>query len=121
MRASKIEEAILGLMQLHADNISKCMERLKSDDFITSFNKKVFEKICEAYKAYGKFDVAYVSEDFKIDEISRITKMLIDRQQLNSNGADVLDVCIDSLIAEKGKKEEKDSLDSLKDLISRKK
>ncbi len=121
IRASKIEEAILGLMQLHSDNIGICLNKLKPDDFVTAFNRRVFEKISEAYNAYGKFDIAYVSEDFKIDEISRITKMLVDRQQLNSNGADVLEACIESLISEKKNNEDKNSLDSLQNLISRKK
>lgn len=121
IRASKVEEAILGLMQLHTDNIDKCVAKLKPDDFVTSFNRRVFEAISKSYAEYGKFDIAYVEEDFKIDEISRITKMLVDRQQLNSNGTEVLDSCIASLLDEKGKNKEKDSLDSLQNLINRKK
>lgn len=121
IRASKVEEAILGLMQLHSDNIDKCITALKPDDFVTSFNRRVFEKISEIYASYGKFDIAYIGEDFKIDEISRITKMLIDRQQLNANGTDVLDSCIQSLLKEKNKEKEKDSIDSLQSLINRKK
>ena len=48
-------------------------------------------------------DIAFVEEHFNINEISRITKMLIERQRLDSNGADVLDSCIKSLKAEKNK------------------
>ena len=121
MRASKVEEAILGLMQLHEEHLTKCSNSLVPDDFVTSFNRRVFEKMIECYKTNGKFDIAFVEEDFNINEISRITKMVIERQRLDSNGADVLDSCIKSLKAEKNKDESSSSLDSLENLFKSKK
>ena len=121
LKASKVEEAILGLMQLHEEHLLKCSSELTSDDFVTGFNRRVFEKMIECYKANGKFDIAFVEEHFNINEISRITKMLIERQRLDSNGADVLDSCIKSLKAEKNKDDASSSLDSLQSLFKSKK
>ena len=121
MKASKVEEAILGLMQLHDEHLNKCSSALIPDDFVTSFNRRVFEKMVECYKTNGKFDIAFVEENFNINEISRITKMVIERQRLDSNGADVLDSCIKSLKAEKNKDESSSSIDSLENLFKSKK
>lgn len=121
MKASKVEEAILGLMQLHDEHLNKCSIALIPDDFVTSFNRRVFEKMVECYKTNGKFDIAFVEENFSINEISRITKMVIERQRLDSNGADVLDSCIKSLKAEKNKDESSSSIDSLENLFKSKK
>jgi len=121
IKASKTEEAIIGLIQLHEEHLVKCANTLSSDDFVTSFNRRVYEKITETYKSYGKFDIGFVQEDFNENEISRITKMLVDRQTLDSNGADVLDTCIKSLKAEKNKEEAVTSMDSLENLFKKKK
>ena len=121
IRANKIEEAILGLMQLHEEHFKKCVETLTSDDFVTSFSKKIFEKMKSLHDSNIKFDIAYFSEDFSQEEVSRIAKMQTDRQMLNSNGDDVLMGCIDSLRAEKNKKKSENSLDSLEALLKKKK
>ncbi|MBQ3040886.1 MAG: DNA primase [Clostridia bacterium] len=121
IRASKIEEAILGLMQLHEEHFVKCATTLTPDDFITSFGKRVFQKMQELHNSSVKFDIAYFLEDFSQDEVSRITKMMTDRQMLNSNGADVLFECIESLKAEKNRNSSEDSVDSLMDLLNKKK
>ena len=121
IKASKTEEAIIGLIQLHEENLVKCADELIPDDFVTSFNRRVYEKILEVYKAYGKFDIGFVLEDFNDNEISRITKTLIDRQTLDSNGTDVLMSCIRSLKAEKNKDGAASSMDSLENLFKGKK
>lgn len=121
IRANKIEEAILGLMQLHDEHFEKCVKTLKVDDFVTAFSKKIFQKMLELHNSNVKFDIAYFSEDFSQEEVSRIAKMQTDRQMLNSNGADVLDGCIEALRSEKNKKENENTLDSLQQLLNRKK
>ncbi len=121
IRASKVEEAILGMMQLHDEHFDKCVKTLTVDDFVTSFGKRVFEKMMELHNSNTKFDTAYFLEDFSQEEISRITKMLADRQMLDSNGADVLKGCIDALLKEKAKKSSEDTLDSLQQLLNKKK
>lgn len=120
MKACRTEEAILGLMQLKAELLKKAVSELTADDFVTSFNKKVFEKISEAYEKYGKFDIAFVSDSFSVDETSRITKMLVTRERLENNGEEIMSELIKSLKEEKSN-ENTGSIDDILDIISRKK
>ncbi|MGM9665061.1 MAG: DNA primase [Eubacteriales bacterium] len=120
MKACRTEEAILGLMQLKAELLKKAVSELTADDFVTSFNKKVFEKISEAYKEYGKFDIAFISDSFSVDETSRVTKMLVTRERLENNGEEIMSELIKSLKEEKSK-ENTGSIDDILDIISRKK
>ena len=121
LKATKAEEAILGLMQLREEHFQKCISVLAVDDFITTFSRKVFEKMQALGAMNLKFDIAYLLEDFSQEEISRISSMLTERQMLTSNGADVLDACIEALRNEKTQKGEEDSIDSLQSLLKKKK
>ena len=121
LKASKIEEAILGLMQLYPSHLKICVERLKPDDFVTEFCKKVFLKITECYIQIGRFDIAFIEEHFSVDEISRITKMMAQRQQLTENGIDVLNNLIDSLLEQKAEEKDEDDIDSILGAINKKK
>ena len=121
IRASKIEEAILGLMLLKAEHMQKCVETLSADSFVTPFSKKVFESISTIYKEYGKFDIGYIQEEFTIEQISRITKMLTERERLSKNDSEALENLIVSLEKEHSKKEDFDSFDDILKAIKNKK
>lgn len=120
MKACRTEEAIIGLMQLKTELLKKAVAELTPDDFITSFNKKVFEKISEVYNEYGKFDIAFISDSFNSDEISRVTKMLVARQRLENNSEEIMSELIKSLKKEKADKNT-ESIEDILDIISRKK
>ena len=121
IRANKIEEAILGLMLLKVEHMQKCVETLTADSFVTPFSKKVFESISSIYKEYGKFDIGYIQEDFSIEQISRITKMLTERERITKNDSEALENLIVSLEKEHSKKEDFDSFDDILKAIKNKK
>lgn len=121
IRANKIEEAILGLMLLKNEHLKLSSEKLNADNFVTPFCKKVFESIISVYKENGKFDIGYIQGDFSIEQISRITKMLTERERLSKNDSDTLLNLIDSLIKEGNKKEDVDSFDDILNTIKNKK
>ena len=121
IRASKTEEAILGLMLYSTEHLKTCAERLTEESFVTPFCKKVFEKIVSSYKEYGKFDIAFIQEDFNLDEISRIAKMQSERSRLSVNDANVLNEYISILSEENQKKDDTDTIDSILDAIKNKK
>ena len=121
IRANKIEEAILGLMLLKPEHLNECTERLTSDDFVTPFCKKVFESVVTIYKELGKFDIGYIQDEFSVEQISRITKMLTDRQSLTVIDKQTLENLINSLTNESNKKEDRDSFDDIFDAIKNKK
>ena len=121
LKANKIEEAILGLIQLYPSHLKIAMEKMSVNDFVTPLCKKVYEKIKECYESTGKFDIAFIQEYFNVDEISRITKMMAERQRLTTNGEDVLCDLIESLSAEKEIAKDEDTVDSILDMIKKKK
>ena len=111
LKINKIEEAILGLMQLFPSHLKIATEKLQVDDFVTPFSKKVFENIKECYDKFNKFDIAFIGDVFTVDEISRITKMMASRQCLKTNGEDVLNELINSLKTESANSDDSDSFD----------
>ena len=121
VRATKTEEAILGLMLLKPEHLKTCVDKLSVDSFVTAFSKKVFEKVSAIYKEQGKFDIGFIQGDFSLDEISRITKMQSDRGRLTANDDKVLSDYIVALSDEKLKSIDSDSFDSILDAIKNKK
>lgn len=121
LKASKVEEAILGLMQLYPSHLKVAVEKLSPDSFVTDFCRRVFEKIKECYEQTGKFDIAFIEEYFTVDEISRITRMMAHRQQLSENGLEVLESLILALQREKEESEDSDTVDSILGAINKKK
>ena len=121
IKASKTEEAILGLMLLKEEHLKTCVERLTDDCFVTSFSKKVFKAIYDTYKAYGRFDIGFIEGDFSLDEISRITKMQSERGRLTVNDGNVLEDYISILATERQKSVDSDTFDSIMDAIKNKK
>lgn len=121
IKASKLEEAIIGLMLYKQELLKDGCSLLKPESFVTSFNRRVFEKISSVYTEYGKFDLAYIQEDFTLDEISRITKMMTDRSRLSVNNAEILSGLIASLEKERITNDDADSIDSILNTINKKK
>jgi len=121
VKASKTEEAILGMMLLKDEHLQLCVNRLSGDDFITPFCKKVFESIASVYKTHSKFDIGFIEGDFSLDEISRITKMQSERGRLSVNDEGVLNDYISALLKEKQKSIDSDTFDSILDAIKNKK
>ncbi|MBQ7788207.1 MAG: DNA primase [Clostridia bacterium] len=118
--ANKKEEAIIGLMLLKDEHMKLGLEKLSTNDFVTSFCKRVFESISNIYKECGKFDIGYIQGDFTVDETARITKMLTERESLSINDTKTLEELISSLKEEKNKDDE-DSFDSILKAIEKKK
>ena len=119
MKTCKIEEAILGLMQMKPELLKRGASTLTPDDFVTAFNRKVFQKMSESARDYGKFDISYFGDSFGIDEISRITKMLVLRQRLEDNSEKVFDELTEQLKNEKAASAQSD-IDRLLTLIKKK-
>lgn len=121
IKASKTEEAIIGLMLLKSEHLSSCADRLTGEDFITPFCKRVFTAISGCFKEHGRFDIGLIQGDFSLEEISRITKMSSDRGRLTVNDDKVLNEYIRTLSEEKQKSNDSDTFDSIFEAIKNKK
>ena len=120
-RAGRAEEAILGILLLKPEFITEIQKgkiALCADDFLTEFGKRVFTALisCESHFEFGT-----LSETFTQDEVSRIVKMQVDRDQLTRNDRSVLEDHIRTLKSEAADTPSGDMLDDIQNLINRKK
>ncbi len=125
--AASAEEVILGILLLYPENLRGITEDtavrrgLCEDDFMTSFNRRVFSFLREQMLQRGAFDIGYLGQSFGDDEIGRIVGMQVARSRLTKNDMDVLEEMLGVLRAEKSKRTEENSLDALRAMIERKK
>ena len=123
---ARAEEHIIALMMLFEEHRrTVCSTRLlTSDDFITDFGRRAFEKILEL-EADGIYNDSALGEFFNVDEMSRLKKIQLDRAALSNNSASVFLDCVNALKREKSQMQT-DSADSSGDddilsIINRKK
>ena len=125
MRATASEEAVLGLMMIYDEyraGVASGKFELSASDFVTSFNRRVFEGIMKL-EAEGGFDFSLLGESFNTDEISRMQSMAMKRRMLSENGATVFMECIKTL-KEQEKLDvdgsEEDGVDAIMKLLQKK-
>ena len=94
--AAGAEDAILGILSIYPELIPEAISKLgmKTDDFVTDFNKRVFTKMAELGAG---FDLGMLGDSFTQDEISRIVKNSVSRQSLTENNIKVINDCLDRL------------------------
>lgn len=99
--ACDIEERIIGIILLFPEHLAKC-DKLEPDDFITDFNKSVYQNILNLHNQ-SNFDISQLNSVFNPEQMSRIYQMMHARQQLTSNGLVALNEQISFLKKEKDK------------------
>jgi len=99
-RAAAAEEAIVGLLLMY-DDYRNVVERgeiaLVADDFVTDFNRRVFEAIMRGHAAEGGLHPELLGAEFSVDEMGRIQRAEELRRQLTHNEIDVLRSAVDVL------------------------
>lgn len=120
-KAARAEEAIIGILLLRPElvpEIKKGQIALAADDFVTQFNKRVFEAIlnCE-----GRCDIGLLGQSFSLEEIDRITAMQVKRASLTKNDREVLADNVRTLKSERAEKSGTDELEDIKNLLNIKK
>ncbi len=91
--AVSIEENILGILLLYPENfalIKRGKLELVPEDFFSEFNRRVFSEAFERSSETGGLDISLLNEVFNVDEMGRITSMIVRRRQLKENGEDLL-------------------------------
>lgn len=76
LRAANAEEALIAYLINNPDSVEYVYSKLKQDKFSTGFNRKIYENIIGRSKDGEGISLTDLSQDFSIDEISRIAKML---------------------------------------------
>lgn len=125
IRAAAAEDTVLGLMLLYEEHRRAVREgavSLTADDFVTAFNRRVFEAIMEMENSDGGFSTAVLGEQFNPDEMGRLAKLAQARRNLSENGQSVLKAAVRTLQDEKNAvtKDDAPPEDSLERLLEKK-
>lgn len=98
--ANDCEESILAMMMIfdeYRHGVVTGDIKLTSDDFVTSFGKRVFETLCALESSPDGYSRALLGQYFNIDEIARLEKIEVERRRLSRNDREVFDSCIKAL------------------------
>lgn len=125
IRAAAAEDTVLGLMLLYEEHRRAVREgavSLTADNFVTAFNRRVFEAIMELENSDGGFSTAVLGEKFDPDEMGRLAKLAQARRNLSENGQSVLKAAVRTLQDEKNAvtKDDAPPEDSLERLLEKK-
>ncbi|XOQ48874.1 MAG: DNA primase [Eubacteriales bacterium] len=76
LRAASAEEALIAYIVQYPENAKDILERLPSEKFITAFNRRVYRTIMDRMKDEKAISLTDISEDFSVEEIASISKIL---------------------------------------------
>ena len=92
LKAAMAEEAILGILLLYPEkmaNVVKDPPPITEQDFVTTFNRRVFTELKQLYLG-GSIDISLLGSVFSTDEIARIYQYKLKREGLDSTSEDAL-------------------------------
>ncbi|MBQ8415898.1 MAG: DNA primase [Clostridia bacterium] len=91
-RASSAEEAVIGLLLIYEEYrnaVSAGEVELTAENFVTEFHRSVFEEIMRLHESPSGFRFELLGMRFSPDEVGRIERCEMARQQLSHNGPEV--------------------------------
>ncbi|MBR4206245.1 MAG: DNA primase [Clostridia bacterium] len=103
-KAARIEEAVLGMILLHPDYLTRQPDgrRLREEDFVTALGRRFFSFVAENAEN-GAFQFGLLNGAFTPDEVARAAKMMAERTELSVNDGESFDVYVRALREENAK------------------
>ncbi len=80
LREAKCEEHILGVLFKHPDRLEWVLERISPEKFVTSFNSRIFNILCQKIKTFGQVDLSDFSSALPAEEMGRLSYILSNAQ-----------------------------------------
>ncbi|MBQ8370255.1 MAG: DNA primase [Clostridia bacterium] len=119
-KAARLEEDILGMIFLHPEYITRPTDGrvLEADELVTDLGRRLYTFVTEQ-SGIGGFSVSMLNEVFSMDEVSRVSRMIAERSELNVNDEISFDTYVRALREENAKNGE-DKTMSLEDLLAKK-
>ena len=114
-KAARLEEAVLGMLLLHPDYLSREPggERAREEDFVTGLGRRLFAFIRDN-AAGSAFQFGLLNEAFTADEVARAARMQTERAELSVNDGKSYDTYVLALREEAAKRQpEEDSLEAV--------
>lgn len=101
-RAANAEEGLLAVLMRNPDFYERVAERIRPEQFVTSFNRKLFEKMGERLRAGLLLDVTLLGAEVTGEELGRIVEITTKGEQ-RSNTIEECQRCIDVILEEREK------------------
>ncbi|MBE6904138.1 MAG: DNA primase [Ruminococcaceae bacterium] len=84
LKAARAEEELIGVIYKNPDFLSTVQQNISAGEFVTEFNRRLFEYIVARIETGQALDLTFFSKDFTSDEMSRITAIIV-KSNLNIN------------------------------------
>ena len=82
-REDKAEQGIIYYLWANPDRYNDIRERIAPQEFVTDFNRRVFESLCAKIQAMQDYSLSSFNEEFSPDEVGRIVGMIEKYKQLS--------------------------------------
>lgn len=99
-RAAKAEEVLITTLLNNPDFYKKLSEKVGPDDFMTDFNKSLFELLFTRLRDGKSIDLTLLSGNFTAEEMSKVTALYVKGSEITNTLAECED-CIAVLAQEK--------------------
>ena len=118
-KAASAEDTVLGLLLMfeeYRNAVDKGEIKLASEDFVTDFNRRVFDAVMRLHQSERGMRYELLGLEFSPDEMGRIERAEVARQQLSNNGPEVFRSAVAAL--QNARKEETMRQVSLNDRLA---
>lgn len=113
--ASKAEEMLIALVMSNPELLSKIDEKISSDDFVTSFNSRIYKVVSDRIRDGKSPEISYLYGELTDDEIKAVANIQTITHRLQNSEDECYD-CINVILEEKNKKDLKSvSVDEISD------
>lgn len=97
-KEAKAEAGIIAFLLLHPDKLDDITEKISPENFVTSFNKKVYESLILHLQSSYEVSISTFNGEFSPDEMGKISEILAKSREIEINEQTVLDY-IDVLLS----------------------
>ena len=84
-KEAKAEQGIISYMFLHQNSIEDIKSKITPNEFLTSFNRKIFEYILEIYEKTSEISLSMFNGVFSPDEMGKISEILAKSREISIN------------------------------------
>lgn len=106
LRAAHAEEALLGFVINNPQMAHNIFSRLSPDQFSTTFNRRVYHALERRIRHHQSVDLTDLSQEFSMQELSRIAKIL-SSYLISNNQSEAVEEYIRVVLQEKNKIDQK--------------
>ncbi len=99
-RAANAEEGLLSVLLRNPDFIERVSSTVLPSDFVTDFNRKIYEKMVQRYQQGASLDLTLLGSDFTDEELGQLVRIQAQGQQ-RANSLEECALCFQIMKEEK--------------------